>query len=583
MTDVLLVVPPFASAALPALGPSILVAALRRDGLDAHAWYANLSFAARIGYGRYGRFAGASWLSHGELLFAEAAWGQPVPTDAVAFGSREGAVSPADWSAALTAVPWFIEATADAIAARSPKVVGFSSVFEQTVPSVALARAVRARLPGVPLLLGGANASRPMGAAIAEATDVFDLVIGGEAEQELPGLIRRLLDGWRPTERSLDWPPLTDLASSPRPVFDDYFEHLERLEGQLPDGLPLALPFESSRGCWWGQRSHCTFCGLLGLEIAERAHTPERVLDDIEALVAQWGVPSLQAVDNLMPLRIQKELLPELARRQPSRERPLRFFYEVRSHLKRRDLELLAAAGVVEVQSGLESLSTSTLQAIAKGVTGPMNLAFLRDARATGVRPAWNWMVCFPGDEAEDYAAAVRLMPFIAHLQPPMGVVPVRIDRFSPYHSDPARYGIRNVTPFAAMQHTWPDHADRAAIAYHFDAEVDSAWHDPAVSAAANAALGQWFDAWEDAPPVLEATPLPDGRLQIRDTRRVALEPEVTLSADASALLLRLEKPTPIDAAPQRGLGALLQRGFVVQHEGMLVSVVVRPQRPSSP
>jgi len=579
VTDVLLVVPPFASAALPALGPSVLVAALRRDGLDAHAWYANLDLAARIGLPRYSRFAAASWLTHGDLLFAEAAWDRPVPAEAVVFGPRRDAVSPQAWATALQALPSWIDSVADAIAAESPGVVGFSSVFEQSVSSVALARAVRARLPDTPLLLGGANATRPMGPAIADATDVFDLVIGGEAERELPGLVRRLLGGWRPTERTLEWAPLPSLAESPRPEYDDYFAQLEPLvaAGLLPEGLPVALPFESSRGCWWGQRSHCTFCGLNGLQMAERAHPPERVLEDIEALVQRWGVSRLQAVDNLLPIRIQREVLPELARRQPDREQPLRLFYEVRSHLKRRDLELLAAAGVVDVQAGLESMSTATLQRMGKGVTGPMNVAFLRDARATGIDPAWNWMVGFPNDEAEDYEAFLRLMPFIEHLRPPMGVVPVRIDRFSPYHSDPERYGIRNIEPFPGMAWAWPEHADRRAISYHFDADVSSPWRDPGLAARANQVLSQWLAAWEAGPPSVQAERLADQRLVVRDTRRVAMEPEVTLSREASELLLRVEKPTPIDAVAARpGLGALLQRGLVVQHEGMLVSVVVR-------
>ncbi len=171
MTDVLLVVPPFASAALPALGPSVLVAALRRDGLDAHVWYANLDFAARIGFGRYSRFAAASWLTHGDLLFTEAAWGRSVPAEAVVFGPRRDAVSQEDWTTALQALPTWIDSVADAIAAESPAIVGLSSVFEQNVSSVALARAVRARLPGTPIVLGGANATRPMGAAIADATN----------------------------------------------------------------------------------------------------------------------------------------------------------------------------------------------------------------------------------------------------------------------------------------------------------------------------------------------------------------------------------------------------------------------------
>ena len=89
--------------------------------------------------------------------------------------------------------------------------------------------------------------------------------------------------------------------------------------------------------------------------------------------------------------------------------------------------------------------------------------------------------------------------------------------------------------------------------------------------------LSQGLAAGEAGPPSVQAERLADQRLVVRDTRRVAMEPEVTLSREASELLLRVEKPPPLDAVAARpGLGALLQRGLVVQHEGMLVSVVVR-------
>ena len=35
---------------------------------------------------------------------------------------------------------------------------------------------------------------------------------------------------------------------------------------------------ETARGCWWGERQHCTFCGLNGATMAFRSKTPERVL-----------------------------------------------------------------------------------------------------------------------------------------------------------------------------------------------------------------------------------------------------------------------------------------------------------------
>ena len=44
------------------------------------------------------------------------------------------------------------------------------------------------------------------------------------------------------------------------------------------------LLFETSRGCWWGAKSHCTFCGLNGETMAFRSKSPRRALDELEQL-----------------------------------------------------------------------------------------------------------------------------------------------------------------------------------------------------------------------------------------------------------------------------------------------------------
>lgn len=581
MTDVLLVVPPWASAALPVLGPSLLVASLRRAGFVAHVRYSNLAFAAVVGLDRSRRFSRSSSRMHGELAFAEAAWGTPVPPEALEFEGAPGTVTPDDWQAALAAVPDFVAAEARRVVASGASVIGFSSVFQQTVPAVALARAVRSLRPDVTLLLGGANAGGPMARGIADAAPVFDHVVSGDADLLLPELVGRLHAG-EAVPRVVEAERVHDLGATPTPEFDDYFEQLAPLvrDGLLPASLPEALPFESSRGCWWGERSHCTFCGLNGLTIAERAHRPERMLADIEALVARWGVTELRASDDLLPLRIQREALPELARRQPGRAEPLRFFYEVKASLKRPTLRTLAAAGVTLVQAGLESLSTDTLRDVGKGTTGPMNLVFLREAGAAGIQVLWNWMVGFPGDDREDYEGALRLLPLIPHLQPPGGLAVVRVDRFSPYHREPERYGIGPLRPLAALAHAWPEGADLHAIAYHFEGAMASPYRDdPALAARVHAGLARW-QAAHAAGARLDGVDRPDGGMDVTDSRPGAEAASHVLAPEVAALLRRLEHPTPADVAeglsPVPAFGGLLQRGLLVQHEGLLLSVVTR-------
>src|SRR3954465_271775 len=44
---------------------------------------------------------------------------------------------------------------------------------------------------------------------------------------------------------------------------------------------PLML-IETARGCWWGAKNHCTFCGLNGETMGFRAKSADRVMTEIE-------------------------------------------------------------------------------------------------------------------------------------------------------------------------------------------------------------------------------------------------------------------------------------------------------------
>ncbi len=50
----------------------------------------------------------------------------------------------------------------------------------------------------------------------------------------------------------------------------------------------IFVPYETSRGCWWGQKKHCTFCGLNPLGMNYRAKSPERAVEIIDSSVVGW-------------------------------------------------------------------------------------------------------------------------------------------------------------------------------------------------------------------------------------------------------------------------------------------------------
>ena len=102
----------------------------------------------------------------------------------------------------------------------------------------------------------------------------------------------------------------SELDALPYPDFDDYFARLRRspLEAEVD---PL-LFFETSRGCWWGEKHHCAFCGLNGSRLAFRSKSPRRAVDELEYLVRRHGVHRACSADNILDYRYFKTLLPLL-------------------------------------------------------------------------------------------------------------------------------------------------------------------------------------------------------------------------------------------------------------------------------
>lgn len=314
------------------------------------------------------------------------------------------------------------------------------------------------------------------------------------------------------------------LDTLPIPDYDAYFEVLHT--SSLSDRIRPGLPVESSRGCWWGERSHCTFCGLNGIGMGYRAKSPARVLTELSTLSKRYGVDRIEFVDNILDMSHIDTVLPSLA----AAGAPYSLFYETKSNLTRRHLQVLAQAGVHWIQPGIESLHDGVLGLIAKGNAAWMNVQLLKWARQFGIRLIWNLLYGFPGESAAWYAEMASWLPALFHLQPPADFIRVRYDRFSPYHMRQGDYGL-HLNPGRAYAAVYPlsDTALRR-LAYSFeDAEQPQPLHRGIPMQPGHQALAkvvhQWRRAWQATRqrpvPVLRLVDEGD-HLQIVDTRPCA-------------------------------------------------------------
>ncbi|MFI8294214.1 RiPP maturation radical SAM C-methyltransferase [Streptomyces sp. NPDC085614] len=397
----------------------------------------------------------------------------------------------------------FVEEAARRILEGAPDVVGFTTTFMQNVPSLALARRLKQLDPRLLVVFGGANCDGAMGAGLHRSYPFVDLVVRGEGEEVFPQLLETLersgdLAGvpglcWRRDGRTVENSESRGVLAPgriPVPDYDDWFARLRELR-ELQRHLSPQLPVETSRGCWWGQAHHCTFCGLNGSSMQFRSKTPDRAVGEISYLVERYQVLDLVMVDNIIDSGYYTSVLPRLA----ALGWDLRIHYEVKANLRPEQITALQQAGVVGIQPGVESLSTPVLKIMDKGVHAVHNVRTLRDGESSHLTVVWNWLVGFPGETPGDYQAVLAQLPALAHLQPPSpGPTRIVLERFSPYFDRPD-LGFPRRRPLDAYRHVYDLPTDSIAdIAYMF--ATDPAGIDQDLEAELGRAIDRWIAAY---------------------------------------------------------------------------------------
>lgn len=456
--------------------------------------------------------------------------------------------------------PRFLDRCAERVLELEPQIVGLTSVFQQHVASLALAKRIKVAAPETAVILGGANCESVMGRETARRFPFLDAVVSGEGDRVFPELVERLLAG-----RSLRdlpgvfvgtakgeaddagdvAPRVLDMDQLPKPEFEDFFAAWVA-SPTLGDETPW-LPFETSRGCWWGEKSHCTFCGLNGSGMAFRRKSAETSLEQLTDLLERYpGVP-IQAVDNILDMRFFRTLLPRLAELAAERELSLDFFWEIKANLTKDQVRQLAAAGVRRVQPGIESLADGVLKRMGKGADAIQNLRLLKWCMECGVQPSWNLLWGFAGEDPEDYRRMAEMLPALHHLPPPVRAIPIRLDRFSPSFERRDEMGFVDVEPCPAYRYIYPFDDDAVfRLAYFFsyrygDRREPESYAGP---------VREGVDRWRRSHPASRLLLLDRGdHLLIWDSRPVARRPvtkvnglarEICLAADGGVSIHHL-------------------------------------------
>ncbi|HZF13176.1 MAG TPA: RiPP maturation radical SAM C-methyltransferase [Thermoanaerobaculia bacterium] len=612
MLKIVLLNLPFAAYHLPSIGltqlKSVLDAELGGE-VETRIAYVNLDFAAQLGLDLYERIGlSGDQLQSGfsEWFFRQAAFPDAPDNTEAYFARYYPAHDPASQTFRRQVLEkrrmldTLLDGVIDTYALDRADVVGCTSMFFENMVSFALARKIKARNPKVVTVLGGATSESPSGEEFVKNVPALDFVFSGTALKSFPRFVRHLLAGQPERNHVINgvFSKLNQGAGGPAvgamgeeldintPIGLDYEPFLNALEQKLPDWeIKAVLPFETSRGCWWGEHAHCTFCGLNKSTMSYRAMRPDLAVELIRSLFRFEGRAGiLMCVDNILQRQYVKEVFPYL-----DTPESLGIFYQLKANLTESEVAAMARARVKLITPGFESLSTETLKLMDKGVTAFHNLQVMKYCSLHDVHPGWNLLVGSPGEGEETYAKYLHDLPLFVHLPAPQGVFSIHFNRYSPYFVKAKEYHLDlHPLDYYEMVYPFPQEAVYN-IAYDF--------MDHNLGAEYLQALGQWIDRlqeklrhwqerWRDGqvPPKLHLLER-EGEAWIYDSRsgEVALYP---LSPARKQLLLRLEEPRRLAVLARemadvpgldlaRDLDFLRQHGLVFEEGEKMMSLVL--------
>lgn len=638
--DICLLSMPYPILDRPSLGLSLLVAAAKKAGLSVKGMYECYRFAEKIGFEDYSTIGRDIMNQVGEWTFSGAAFPEYKTEHEGYFGllrseacadllshsanSPEGTKRNVD-SGFLYSVrrgaEEFIPEAAQRVLELEPRIVGCTSQFQQHAASLAILRHIKELRPEIITMMGGTSCDGAMGRVTKEAFPWVDFVVSGEADLLFPSFCKQILENGADVhaddlpfgvigkenltllteieERKNPIVTVEDMNNAPIPDFSDFLEAVESFDQK--NKLMPHLVFETSRGCWWHEKTGgCTFCSETPIRACFRSKSSERIIEELGVFNRRYGANAFMAVDDILDTDYFGTLFPRLA----SDETPsYLFFFEIKANMKEQQMVNLANGGGRWIQPGLESLHDDALKLMNKGVSALGNVRTLKLALENGVRTSWHILYGIPGENERWYDEMASWIPLIAHLQPPDGMIRIHLDRNSRFHMEPEKYDL-SLVPHRTYSHAFPlDENQLFDFACFFEDEktIRDGYSDPDSVKRLRKTIEKWQlgfpldDPERDLPRLVFDEK--EDETRILDTRPCAQGASFTLSGIAHHVHSVCRRPVRIGSLPKlleqkkninvdinevsAAVDYLLERKLLLEMAGRLLCLATRePTRP---
>jgi anaerobic magnesium-protoporphyrin IX monomethyl ester cyclase len=270
-----------------------------------------------------------------------------------------------------------VEETVRAIADMRPDYLGITTVTLSVENAAAVSTKIKARLPGIIVLAGGAHVSSAPTETMQRLRS-FDVGVMGEGEETILEVLSYLDDG-----RSLDGVPgvifrkdgavvrnkrrplIQDLDALPLPAWDLLRGMPEFYRPSAPSHVRLpSTTIVTSRGC----NGNCLFCNSKALFGRLRCFSADYVVAMINHLIGSYGIRDISIYDDNFIL--DRERVERICRAMIDARLDLTWSCYSRADQGDPGLfSLMKRAGCWQVSFGIESGSQKILDFIRKGIT----------------------------------------------------------------------------------------------------------------------------------------------------------------------------------------------------------------------
>ena len=203
----------------------------------------------------------------------------------------------------------------------------------------------------------------------------------------------------------------------------------------------IVLPFQSSRGCYWGK---CSFCDQdFGMNFNSK--NIDKVISELKELKEKYKIDNFEFIDESVSPSYMNELSDRLNKENVS----VSYFCDARleTAFTKEILEKAHKNGLKMIMWGLESGSKKVLELINKGIDLEKRFEILKSAKESGI---WNFAFIFfgfPTETVEDAQKTVQMLVDNKDVIHSYGRSVFTMGRHAKLAQEPEKYGITKIYP----------------------------------------------------------------------------------------------------------------------------------------